>query len=527
MKKFIIIAILIVLSGCSQEFGANENNLSIDKISEKLENSAKAKEKYKLEKSQLVFEKVFNSEKDKYKGENKDEIKVKIGDKETELLGAGETTFNPSITLERWNEVSFKINPKNLLNSNVLLGGDDNSSLDFVDEKVEYTSSNIDIEMFATEDGEAYKYVWYLNSKPDKNKFEFEIETNGLDFFYQAPLNEEMAGEDCWTATCTPTQCCNSERPENVVGSYAVYHSSKGGMNDINGKDYNVGKAFHIYRPHIIDAEGNETWGILNINIGKGLYTIEIPQEFLDEAVYPVKSNDTIGYTTAGESSAYKSSNDGFVIKATPFSSGTISKHTAYLRVSNGYGTADFNSSLRLYSDTSYLGRDFDSSVNMPENTPGWYDSDFTTPVDSNSITADTDYYVGAWAGQYGMNCYFDDGESGDGGDSNNGIADETITITNTDRKYSIYATYSPPEEEGEDTCTYSGSGVWNVLYSDDCFATTTVTLDNDLNIIRDGAGSFTINDGVQIKNSDGSVILEGPLNIEIEDTANGFQIDN
>jgi hypothetical protein len=78
-------------------------------------------------------------------------------------------------------------------------------------------------------------------------------------------------------------------------------------MNDINGKEYKAGKAFHIYRPHIIDASGAETWGILHIE--NGIYSVEIPQDFLNTAVYPIRSNDTFGYTILGASAGYTLAN--------------------------------------------------------------------------------------------------------------------------------------------------------------------------------------------------------------------------
>src|SRR4030042_1498594 len=161
--------------------------------------------------------------------------------------------------------------------------------LSFEGEKVKFNTPKISFEMYdvpstANDEG-SYKYFLYLNEPPATNKIEFDIETSGLDFFYQPELTQQEIDDGCI-------------RPPEIVGSYAVYHQTKGGMNDSAGKEYKVGKAFHIYRPHIIDAEGTETWG--NLHIENGIYSVEIPQDFLDTAVYPIKSNDTFGYTTVG-----------------------------------------------------------------------------------------------------------------------------------------------------------------------------------------------------------------------------------
>ena len=223
-------------------------------------------EKYKIVNNAFKLDKIVNPELDKYKNEPKDEIKITLGDEDA-------SEFIPNIELKRWNEVSFKIKPRL---SNVL---SKDKILSFKGEKIKFDTPKISFEMYDYEEGEGgFKFIWQLNEKPANNKVEFDIETSGLSFFYQPPLTAEELAE-------------GAERPPEVEGSYAVYHQTKGGMNDINGKDYKVGKAFHIYRPKIIDAEGKETWGILKIE--NGIYSVEIPQEFLDKAVYPIRSNDT------------------------------------------------------------------------------------------------------------------------------------------------------------------------------------------------------------------------------------------
>lgn len=129
-----------------------------------------------------------------------------------------------------------------------------------------------------------------LDTKPADNKIVFPIETQGLKFYYQPPLTQKEIDEGAF-------------RPENVVGSYAVYHESKqGDYSKMGGKNYMAGKAFHIYRyrPKIIDASGKEIWGELNIEEQAGTLTITIPQDWLDNAVYPVTIDPNFGYETKG-----------------------------------------------------------------------------------------------------------------------------------------------------------------------------------------------------------------------------------
>lgn len=141
-----------------------------------------------------------------------------------------------------------------------------------------------------------------LNSVPNTNKIFLQINSENLNFYYQGPLNEELGEED--GLVCSETECYNDEgvrvfhRPENVVGSYAVYHKTKRN-HEIGGINYKAGKVYHIYRPKIIDAEGNWVWGVMNISGGR--MTITVEQDFLDNATYPVVVDPVIGYNTAGE----------------------------------------------------------------------------------------------------------------------------------------------------------------------------------------------------------------------------------
>ena len=100
------------------------------------------------------------------------------------------------------------------------------------------------------EDG-GFEFDVVLNSKPESNVLTWTIQHKELDFFYQPALTEEEIAEGAF-------------RPENVVGSYAVYHKTQKN-NKVGGKEYRTGKAFHIYRPYAEDAEGTRAWCDLNI----------------------------------------------------------------------------------------------------------------------------------------------------------------------------------------------------------------------------------------------------------------------
>ena len=120
-----------------------------------------------------------------------------------------------------------------------------------------------------------------LQTKPDNNIYPLSITTKNLSFYKQEAITPDKAKEDF--------------RSPRVVNSYAVYHNEK------KNNKYKTGKAFHIYRPIIIDANGNKVWG--DMEIGEDVLNIIIPQDFIDNATYPITIDPTFGYTTIGASS--------------------------------------------------------------------------------------------------------------------------------------------------------------------------------------------------------------------------------
>lgn len=146
-----------------------------------------------------------------------------------------------------------------------------------------YSQSNADIELNvysltpkrgAENGGIEYEYVW--KKKPASNKFSIAVNLDGLIAYYQPALTQEEINEGIF-------------RPENVIGSYAVYHATK---KNHRGSDtnYKAGKAFHIYRPKAVDSNGNWTWCEFNNDLQQtGTLITTCPQSFLDTAKYPVK----------------------------------------------------------------------------------------------------------------------------------------------------------------------------------------------------------------------------------------------
>jgi len=131
-----------------------------------------------------------------------------------------------------------------------------------------------------------FEFEIVLKEKPATNQIVLDIDAKGLRFSYQPPLTQQEIDN-------------GTVRPDNVVGSYAVYHATK------KNNEYMTGKAFHIYRPSAEDALGNKAWCSLYIDghIDPTSLTLTVPQQFLDEATYPVVIDPTFGRTSIGGTS--------------------------------------------------------------------------------------------------------------------------------------------------------------------------------------------------------------------------------
>lgn len=256
-------------------------------------------------------------------GAPKDAVRVVIGD------DMDPTRFWPQVKVERWsNEVNFSLR--------LIDGESGQETVATNKDKIVWEHGNVVIENFSyLEGGGGYKFVWYLKKKPATNTVSFTMQSKGLEFYYQPELTAHELAR-------------GAQRPDHVVGSYAVYHATRGGATQGSGKDYRAGKAFHIYRPHVTDAVGAEAWG--TVRIDNGVYTEEIPQAFLDTAVYPIRSNATLGFSEQGGSNATIGSlTIGVSYHATTDASGgTTSTLRAFTK--NDSGT-EYDLKIAIYTD--------------------------------------------------------------------------------------------------------------------------------------------------------------------------------
>jgi hypothetical protein len=176
------------------------------------------------------------------------------------------------------------------------------------------------------------KWIFTFDKKPAKNTYQLKIAGDSwqdFDFLYQTPFPspiKELRNGVEWLKQDFPGGL--SSRPRSVDGSYAVYHKTKSNHQE-GRKQYRTGKVLHIYVPKATDATGKLAW--CTIDITGNLYTVTIPQSFLNTAVYPVVVNDVLGYTTIGGTDSSVSADTLYGMKiGTMPAAGTLNSITFY-----------------------------------------------------------------------------------------------------------------------------------------------------------------------------------------------------
>ena len=346
----------------------------------------------------------------------KDRLEVIVGDDK-------QPDFKPQVKICRWgtsedtNEVNLSIRAQEEVGATLK---------ELPDGTIVYKAKEYEVHQYdkpdASEEG-GFEFEWVLKSKPASNVLTATISTKGLDFFYQPALTPKEIAE-------------GASRPPEVIGSYAVYHSTKGGMNDAAGMEYKVGKFCHIYRPKAIDANGVEVWADLLIE--NGILTVTVPQKFLDDAVYPVRVDPTFGYTSIGASVGFYCNTwivaDDYALSE----AGTITLITWGLKTSSAV-----NIKVALY----------DASQNLLTNTTGesisgvayaWHSVSITPYVADAAtyilaINADGADSVTFTAYDSGGVRFFEDNHPYSFWDNPGQLNSSTLST----RKVSVYATYT------------------------------------------------------------------------------------
>lgn len=310
---------------------------------------------------------------DEFPGE--EDVEIVVGDEKQQ-------DFKPRMKIKRWdNEVNFSVG----------LITERRGGREKVGEKVEWNDEHGTKARFYQKPGEEFEFEIELAEKPATNTILLSIETKGLRFLYQPPLTQKEIDDGC-------------ERPDNVVGSYAVYHKTMKG-NYVGGKNYRAGKAFHIYRPHVTDAEGKREW--CDMDITGSMMRITVP----DGLTYPVIIDPTFGVDPASPGGSWDNSWRDYLqgsVFTSPADILTAQSISFYMReVAESYSGAaaayDVKGLIVLKSNKNIITNGIGGPVTVPAaETGAWFTSVFgTDPSLSNS----TEYIL----------CKLNNGDDGSG----------------------------------------------------------------------------------------------------------------
>lgn len=340
----------------------------------------------------------------------------------------------PAVTLSKWNdEVRITIKPK-------FQGAGKISKADrpILSKKIEF-KKGAQTAFVEPKNDTDFDIDFTLDSKPASNVFTYEISgAEDMDFFYQPALTQKEIVK-------------GSERPDNVVGSYAVYSKTKTN-HQIGKTNYTTGKLFHIYRPKALDAKGSEVWA--DLLYSNGILTVTVPQSFLDSATYPVIVDPTFGYLSVGASSetlGASSFNASGAIRGVAIT-GTLVDLNGYFKAS-GVGTASYF--LRLNNETSSLpGTTLhvnSGEVNMTNTTYvlKTYSASFALVGANYWITAE-----GNRVSLANSQLAYDTG----GVSATGARRDDFGAWANTTNQYSLYANYTAPAVAGVPSIQASGN---------------------------------------------------------------------
>ena len=355
--------------------------------------------------------------------ETADSYEVALGKKNSD---SGESSVKllkdrPEVRLKKWNgEVDLGVSY-----GKVQATGSRAPSTD----RVEWKGTKEEVHAYplnaaaGMEDG-GFEIEIVLKDKPTTNVFTFALDgVMDLDFFYQAPLTQEEINQ-------------GATRPENVIGSYAVYHKAKKD-HEIKGINYASGKVFHIYRPKAIDANGNEAWGVLSYTGGK--LSVEIPQDFLEKAAYPVRVDPTFGYTSAGASTAAITNSLRGSLFTSPSDYGSFTSGSIY--ISHSLSGGNVKVVIAKHSDLNIVTNGISNGISAP--STGWYTPTFAS---NPSLVASTDYVLTGITDSVVNKITYDSGTTNQGHvDSSNTYSSPSnpTDATHDNNKYAVYITYT------------------------------------------------------------------------------------
>jgi hypothetical protein len=433
-----------------------------------------------------------NSWKEKLNQDPRNDIEVIIGDDK-------QTPFQPQSKITRWN------NEANLSARFQGLPEDKRDSIKFINNQIYYGDDKKKFRAYKKkhDNTEAWEMEKIYFEHPGNLTETLTLQVKQLEFSYQPPLDQEIDPGEGETVTATHHYDKDgnvlAHRPEDVVGSYAVYLARGKSWNrqspnmeilyklqaelqsraagnqpqdrfahldttkkleaeiaiyeEITApelpyfKTYQTGKFTHIYRPKVIDVDGNEAWCDMNIDRDKGLMTITMPKKFMDNAAYPVVLDPEFGVdagSPGGSSGSHAPDRWYGSNFTTPSDPGTIDSVSYYGRL-NIAGTVGLK--LGTINDPAYtiLSNGITPAISVTSLVANWRTATYSS---SPSISGSTSYVLAGICNDGKLQYYYDTGATNQGHVSPSASNSYTSPTDPTDFlfnnfEFSLYATYT------------------------------------------------------------------------------------
>lgn len=231
---------------------------------------------------------------------------AKIGGRDATTRGM----FVPNINLSKWDDACW-LN----INHPDRVEGEQET---FRDKIIALQCGNNTHRMYLIENN-SIEYEIELKEKPKSNILRFDLNfSDELQFYYQDTLENEFIKETengrvpVFGISTLEKYLRTFERPEHIIGSYAVYSKTQ-------GFERKNGKFCHIHRPKLIDANGKERWAHLYIEPCEKILEIECDFSGLE---FPVIVDPNIGYTTLPASLDWNRENTIIAVQGTSTATG-------------------------------------------------------------------------------------------------------------------------------------------------------------------------------------------------------------
>jgi hypothetical protein len=334
-----------------------------------------------------------------------------------------------------------------------------------------------------------YDWKITLKKKPGSaNSWAMSYDTTNVTAFFQPPL--------------TPQEVAAGHiRPDHVVNSIAFYHTSK------TDNGYKTGKVAHLYRMWCTDSSATPktTWADWSLSGTRMILTVNAT--YLATATYPVviaPVGDTLGYTTAGGSSADWTT-AGTIVMTKPYTAGadgTVQSISIYVRGNDGVGT-NFKGLLATHADHTLVANGISAPANAnwgDSPSPNWYVLTFGTDP---SISNGTAYIMGYVQDAAFSRIYYDNGDAGYHYDETNSYAspDTSGVAAGSNFNMSIYATYTADAGSTDYpiTCTASLTCAASVVRTRTVTRATTSNLSVAVSLLKGWGRTKAVNAGLTV----------------------------